>query len=60
MNEFLSDFKQHHATERYVTGALPDLPFADHAFALVLCSHCLFSYAAQLDEEFQLLILKIA
>lgn len=52
MNIFLRDFEQHHATERYVTGALPTLPFADRHFELVLCSHCLFSYSEQLDEAF--------
>ncbi|HET9141408.1 methyltransferase domain-containing protein [Actinophytocola sp.] len=30
---------------RYVAGALPDLPFADGSFELVLCSHLLFTWA---------------
>ncbi|MCK9869046.1 methyltransferase domain-containing protein [Nocardiopsis dassonvillei] len=38
--------------ERYVAGALPDLPFADRSFDLVLSSHLLFSYGARLDEDF--------
>jgi hypothetical protein len=31
---------------------LPILPFADAAFDLALCSHCLFLYSTQLDETF--------
>ena len=38
--------------QRYVAGALPDLPFRDGAFDLVLSSHLLFMYADRLDEEF--------
>jgi SAM-dependent methyltransferase len=37
---------------RYVTAALPELPFADGSFDLVLCSHFLFTYADRLDLEF--------
>ncbi|MEV0444695.1 methyltransferase domain-containing protein [Streptomyces spectabilis] len=40
--------------DRYVAGALPHLPFADRSFDLVLSSHLLFSYGAQLSEEFHL------
>ncbi|MEE1752727.1 methyltransferase domain-containing protein [Streptomyces sp. SP18CS02] len=40
--------------DRYVAGALPRLPFADRSFDLVLSSHLLFSYGAQLSEEFHL------
>lgn len=39
---------------RYVHGALPRLPFPDDAFDLVLSSHLLFSYGAQLGEDFHL------
>lgn len=52
MNTFLTDFEQHSDTKRYVFGALPQLPFEDNSFDLVLCSYCLFSYSSQLDEEF--------
>lgn len=38
--------------ERYVDGALPDLPFPDRSFDLVLSSHLLFSYGRQLNEDF--------
>lgn len=37
------------APERYVAGALPDLPLADNSADLVLCSHLLFTYADRLD-----------
>ncbi|MEV0263441.1 class I SAM-dependent methyltransferase [Streptomyces sp. NPDC050617] len=40
--------------DRYVEGSLPDLPFPDRSFDLVLSSHLLFSYGAQLDEAFHL------
>ena len=39
---------------RYVAAALPDLPFADASFDLVLCSHLLFTYADRLDHGFHL------
>lgn len=34
----------------YVAGSLPDLPFTDGAFDLVLSSHLLFTYDDRLDE----------
>ncbi|MFE4975901.1 methyltransferase domain-containing protein [Kitasatospora sp. NPDC056651] len=37
---------------RYVAGSLPELPFADDSFDLVLSSHLLFSYGGRLGEEF--------
>ncbi|MFF1903651.1 methyltransferase domain-containing protein [Kitasatospora sp. NPDC058218] len=40
--------------DRYLAASLPRLPFADRSFDLVLSSHLLFSYGAQLDEEFHL------
>ncbi|MEV7597031.1 methyltransferase domain-containing protein [Kitasatospora sp. NPDC089797] len=39
--------------ERYVAAALPELPFADGSFDLVLSSHLVFSYANRLGGEFQ-------
>ncbi|MFJ8624853.1 methyltransferase domain-containing protein [Kitasatospora sp. NPDC093550] len=38
--------------DRYVAGSLPELPFPDDSFDLVLSSHLLFSYGNRLDEEF--------
>ena len=37
---------------RYQPAALPELPFADNAFDLVLCSHLLFTYSDRLDRDF--------
>lgn len=37
--------------DAYVAGSLPDLPFPDGAFDLVLCSHLLFTWADQLGED---------
>ena len=37
---------------RYQPGTLPELPFSDAAFDLVLCSHLLFTYSDRLDLEF--------
>jgi hypothetical protein len=49
---FTADIAAH--PDRYVAGALPRLPFADRTFDLVLSSHLLFSYGAQLSEDFHL------
>ena len=38
-------------TGRYVAAALPDLPFGGRTFDLVLCSHLLFLYSADLNAE---------
>jgi len=40
--------------ERYIAAALPRLPFADTSFKLALCSHLLFTWATQLDEQWHL------
>jgi SAM-dependent methyltransferase len=40
---FLADHRAH--PDRYVAASLPQLPFADQSFDLVLCGHLLFSYA---------------
>jgi len=55
MRRFLTDYDAGRATGRYVTAALPRLPFADHAFDLALCSHLLFLYSAHFDAEFHCL-----
>lgn len=44
--------------EHYVQAALPQLPFADGSFDLVLSSHLLFSYADRLDDAFHLAALR--
>lgn len=50
---FLVDYEAHVAHRRYVGGALPDLPFAERTFDLVLCAHLLFIYD-QLGFDFHL------
>ena len=52
MNAFLADYHAGRAERRYVDAELPALPFADGSFDLALCSHFLFLYSAQLDEDF--------
>ena len=51
---FLTDYEQHFAHNRYVGAALPQLPFLDGAFALVLCAHLLFVYEKRFDYAFHL------
>jgi len=52
LERFAADFTRPDARSRYIAASLPDLPFADGTFALVLCSHFLFLYGDQLDETF--------
>ncbi|MDP2286975.1 MAG: hypothetical protein Q8M73_00200 [Actinomycetota bacterium] len=49
----LVTFREHHHNypEQYVAASLPELPFAHRAFDLALCSHLLFTWATQLDEQ---------
>jgi hypothetical protein len=47
---FLEDFPTNHA--RYVSGALPALPFADKTFDLTLVSYFLFVYQEHFDYAF--------
>lgn len=48
LRDFLDDHAAH--PERYVAAGLPNLPFADGSFELVLCSHLLFTWAHVFDE----------
>lgn len=52
MRRFLADFEAGKAAGRYVTAALPGLPFEDGDFDLALVSHRLFLYSERLDLEF--------
>lgn len=52
MQAFLEDYAQGRHDGRYLAGALPSLPFRDSTFELILSSHLLFFYAAQLSREF--------
>ena len=47
LERFLADRDAH--PERYVAASLPELPFNDGQFDLVLCGHLLFSYAPVAD-----------
>lgn len=58
MLDFLSDYDQGKREGRYVTAALPDLPFPSHAFDLALCSHFLFFYSDNLSLTFHQLAVK--
>ena len=49
---FLADYEGGFVLGRYVGAALPDLPFADASFDLVLCAHLLFLHAGLLDPAF--------
>jgi hypothetical protein len=52
MERFLDDFETGQQQGRYLDAELPNLPFADGAFGLALCSHFLFLYSEQLTEDF--------
>jgi hypothetical protein len=49
---FLTDYAAHFVHNRYIGAALPQLPFLDRAFDVVLCAHFLFLYAKQFDFAF--------
>jgi hypothetical protein len=54
MQQFLTDFDSGRSQQRYLTAALPQLPFADRPFDLALCSHLLFTYSDHLSLQFHL------
>jgi hypothetical protein len=54
MQEFLGDYESGRRAGRYVTGALPQLPFGDTSFDLALCSHFLFLYSEELSLDYHL------
>ena len=51
---FLDHYKENSIKKRFITGTLPNLPFEDETFSLVLCNHFLFLYQKQFDLEFHL------
>jgi hypothetical protein len=55
---FQSDFGKPESRQRYCAGMLPELPFEDGRFGLVVCSHFLFLYAEQFGRDFHLQALK--
>ena len=52
MKTFLNDFEAGKKEKRYITAALPDLPFKDSQFDLALSSHFLFLYSDLLSLDF--------
>ena len=54
MDEFCRDFESGKQQERYIDASLPNLPFPDKRFDLVLSSHFLFLYSANLNFAFHL------
>jgi len=52
METFLRSLEKGKKNSRVIAGSLPDLPFADHAFDLTVCSHFLFLYTDNLSFEF--------
>jgi len=52
MRTFLDDYDVGKGEGRYVDAELPQLPFADAAFDIALCSHLVFLYSSQLGEAF--------
>jgi ubiquinone/menaquinone biosynthesis C-methylase UbiE len=55
---FLKDYSCPDSKARYHSGSLPELPFREGSFSLVLCSHFLFLYEEQFDYAFHLAALK--
>ncbi len=54
MAEFCRDFEWGKQQGRYVEASLPNLPFPDRRFDLVLSAHLLFFYSANRDLAFHL------
>ena len=54
MDEFCRDFENGKQQGRYIDASLPNLPFPDHHFDLVLSAHLLFFYSANRDLTFHL------
>lgn len=52
MTKFLDDYDQGREQQRYIEASLPNLPYQDNSFDLVLCSHFLFLYSEHFDLEF--------
>jgi hypothetical protein len=52
MEDFLADYNSGRNDRRYVTAALPTLPFANRSFDLAVCSHFLFLYSEHLGQQF--------
>jgi SAM-dependent methyltransferase len=49
---FAEDFRRVDANDRYFSASLPELPFKNDTFGLIVCSHFLFLYADTFGEQF--------
>ena len=54
LEKFLQDYQLGKQAGRYQYQELPNLDFVDCSFDLALCSHFLFLYSEQLDQDFHL------
>ncbi|MDF2878356.1 MAG: hypothetical protein K0S30_1452 [Clostridia bacterium] len=54
MKSFLSDYEKGKVQNRYIPAELPNLPFENKQFDLVLCSHFLFLYTNNLTVDFHI------
>ena len=54
MTEFLATYEKGKAAGRYMEGSLPEIDFPDNRFDLVLSSHFLLLYSANLSLEFHI------
>ena len=54
MDDFCRDFENGKQQERYIDASLPNLPFPDQHFDLVISAHLLFLYSANRDLAFHL------
>ncbi|MDA3930763.1 MAG: class I SAM-dependent methyltransferase [Prolixibacteraceae bacterium] len=52
MKQFLNDYEQGKEEGRYIAASLPEIPFENNTFDLVLSSHFLLLYSDHLDLEF--------
>jgi len=52
LHAFAGHRKDSEGALKYISAKLPELPFADNTFSLVLCSHFLFLYGEQFGPEF--------
>lgn len=54
LGRFAADVFDTGYRDRYSEGRLPNIPFNDNQFSLVLCSHFMFLYAQQFGHEFHI------
>ena len=54
LEQFSKDYLTGRIENRYIKGELPDLPFGDKTFDIVLSGHFLFTYSDKFDYFFHL------